>query len=104
MLVNLSDDFVVQLIKLADELNGNKLKKLLLSKSWRFFGERACSYRITNCLESIGANKVIDVVNLTEDDLSKVKNLGRRSIWSIKQALKGAGLSLDMNIKAEIYK
>ena len=33
MLVNLSDDFVVQLIKLADEIAGEKVDKILIDES-----------------------------------------------------------------------
>jgi len=101
MLVELSDDFVKELIKLADNLNGNKLKILLSRKTWEFFDQCHCASRITNGLVSIGANRVIDVVNLTEDDLLKVINLGRKSIWDIKRTLKGANLRLGMNIKEE---
>ena len=101
MLVELSDDFVKELIKLADNLNGNKLKINLRRKTWEFFDQCCCSIRISNCLVAIGANRVIDVVNLTEDDLLKVINLGRKSIWEIKRTLKDANLRLGMNIKEE---
>lgn len=102
MIVNLPDDFVNELIKLADSLSGNKLKKLLLSRSDLFFSYKTSrTTRINNCLEAVGINRVIDVVNTTEYDLLRIKNLGRVSVREIKRILKEANLSLDMKIKEE---
>ncbi|MFA5075607.1 MAG: DNA-directed RNA polymerase subunit alpha [Candidatus Babeliales bacterium] len=57
------------------------------------------SVRSHNCLISAGVKRVIDLVNLTEDDLLKVKNFGRKSLREVKEILGAFGLQLGMNVK-----
>ncbi|MCF7899020.1 DNA-directed RNA polymerase subunit alpha [Candidatus Babeliales bacterium] len=57
------------------------------------------SVRSHNCLISAGVKRVIDLVNLTEDDLLKVKNFGRKSLREVKEILGAFGLHLGMNVK-----
>lgn len=57
------------------------------------------SVRAHNCLVSAGIKKVIDLVNLSEEDLLKIKNFGRKSLKEVKEILSAFGLSFGMNIK-----
>ncbi len=57
------------------------------------------SVRSHNCLVSAGVKRVIDLVNLTDDDLLKVKNFGRKSLREVKEILSAFGLHLGMNVK-----
>lgn len=57
------------------------------------------SVRAHNCLVSAGIKRVIDLVNMAEEDLLKIKNFGRKSLREVKEILKAFGLHLGMNIK-----
>ncbi len=57
------------------------------------------SVRAHNCLVGAGIKRVIDLVNMTEDDILKIKNFGRKSLREVKEILAAFGLQLGMNIK-----
>jgi DNA-directed RNA polymerase subunit alpha len=57
------------------------------------------SVRAHNCLVSAGIKRVIDLVNLTDDELLKIKNFGRKSLREVKEILGAFGLHLGMNVK-----
>lgn len=52
------------------------------------------SVRSFNCLKRAGINTVGDLVNKTEDDMMKVRNLGRKSLEEVLNKLTAMGLSL----------
>jgi len=52
------------------------------------------SVRSYNCLKRAGINTVEDLTNRTEDDMMKVRNLGRKSLEEVIQKLHALGLSL----------
>ncbi|HOJ09482.1 MAG TPA: DNA-directed RNA polymerase subunit alpha [Clostridiales bacterium] len=52
------------------------------------------SVRSYNCLKRAGINTVEDLISKTEDDMMKVRNLGRKSLEEVLQKLSGLGLSL----------
>lgn len=54
------------------------------------------SVRSYNCLKRAGINTVEDLTNKTEDDMMKVRNLGRKSLEEVVQKLEAMGLSLAM--------
>ncbi len=63
------------------------------------------SVRAHNCLVNAGILRIIDLVNLSEDELQKIKNFGRKSFEEVKEGLKQYGLSLGMNVdEAELLK
>jgi DNA-directed RNA polymerase subunit alpha len=62
------------------------------------------SVRAHNCLISAGIKRVIDLVNLTEDETLKIKNFGRKSLREVKEILKAFELSLGMSIKEDDLK
>jgi DNA-directed RNA polymerase subunit alpha len=57
------------------------------------------SVRAHNCLVAAGIKRVIDLVNLADDDLLKIKNFGRKSLREVKEILTAFGLHLGMNVK-----
>ena len=52
------------------------------------------SVRSFNCLKRAGINTVADLAQKTEDDMMKVRNLGRKSLDEVKKKLEELGLSL----------
>ena len=52
------------------------------------------SVRSYNCLKRAGINTVEDLVNKSEEDMMKVRNLGRKSLEEVINKLDGLGLSL----------
>ena len=55
------------------------------------------SVRSYNCLKRAGINTVEDLTRKTEDDMLKVKNLGRKSLDEVIQKLTDLGLGLSVN-------
>jgi|YelNatPaOPRAMG01_1025707.scaffolds.fasta_scaffold11651_9 DNA-directed RNA polymerase subunit alpha len=56
------------------------------------------SQRALNSLKRIGVTTIGELVQLTEDELKSSKNIGRKALTEIKEALKNMGFSLGMNI------
>lgn len=52
------------------------------------------SVRSSNCLKRAGINVVEDLVKKTEDEMMRVRNLGRKSLEEVTQKLASLGLSL----------
>ncbi|MCK8824374.1 DNA-directed RNA polymerase subunit alpha [Fuchsiella alkaliacetigena] len=52
------------------------------------------SVRSSNCLKRAGINSVEELIEKTEDDLMKVRNLGKKSLQEIKDKLEELELSL----------
>ena len=52
------------------------------------------SVRSYNCLKRAGINHVEDLANKTEDDMMKVRNLGRKSLEEVLNKMKELGLAL----------
>ena len=61
--------------------------------------ELELSVRAHNCLVQAGIKRILDLVNLSEDDGLKIKNFGRKSLSEVKESLKSFGLGFGMNIK-----
>ena len=55
------------------------------------------SVRSYNCLKRAGINTVEDLIKKTEDDMLKVKNLGRKSLDEVIHKLESYNLSLKNN-------
>lgn len=55
------------------------------------------SVRSYNCLKRASINTVEDLTNKTEEDMMKVRNLGRKSLEEVLQKLNALGLSLAPN-------
>ena len=52
------------------------------------------SVRSFNCLKRAGINTVEDLISKTEDDMMKVRNLGRKSLEEVINKLESLGLAL----------
>ncbi len=52
------------------------------------------SVRSFNCLKRADIHTVEDLINKTEDEMIKVRNLGKKSLEEVKQKLEALGLSL----------
>ena len=50
--------------------------------------------RSYNCLKRAGISKVSELLDMTEDQIVKMRNFGRKSLDEIKQVLAERGLSL----------
>lgn len=53
------------------------------------------SVRSFNCLKRAGINTVEDLINKTEDDMMKVRNLGRKSLEEVVEKLNSLGFQLQ---------
>ena len=53
------------------------------------------SVRSFNCLKRAGINTVEDLINKTEDDMMKVRNLGRKSLEEVVNKLASLGFGLQ---------
>ncbi len=56
--------------------------------------ELELSVRSFNCLKRAGINTVEELCNKTEEDMMKVRNLGRKSLLEVTEKLNDLGLSL----------
>lgn len=59
--------------------------------------EMDLSVRSFNCLKRAGINTVDNLVNTSEDDMMKVRNLGRKSLEEVMHKLDAMGLTLAKN-------
>lgn len=55
------------------------------------------SVRSYNCLKRAGINTVQELVQKTEEDMMKVRNLGKKSLEEVQQKLANLGLSLKQS-------
>jgi DNA-directed RNA polymerase subunit alpha len=77
----------------------NTLKGLPVDLLLKPIDELELSVRAHNCLINAGIKRIIDLVNLTEDEGLKIKNFGRKSLNEVKENMKSFGLGFGMNIK-----
>lgn len=80
------------------------LQNISLELLFKPIDDLELSVRAHNCLVSSGIKRVIDLVNLDEENGLKIKNFGRKSLNEVKDSLKGFGLSFGMNINEEEVK
>ena len=59
--------------------------------------ELELSVRSFNCLKRAGINTVADLCDKTEDEMIKVRNLGKKSLEEVQEKLTKLGLSLKLN-------
>lgn len=56
------------------------------------------SVRSSNCLKIVGIKTIGELISKTEDEISKIKNLGKKSVIEISQKLESLNLTFNMNI------
>jgi len=88
LFVDLSDNAKSTEI-LVEKEDGKKEKVLEMS-----IEELDLSVRSYNCLKRAGINTVVDLANKTEEDMMKVRNLGRKSLEEVLNKMAELGLTL----------
>ena len=89
LFVNLSDEAAGAEI-MVEKTNDDKEKALEMT-----IEELDLSVRSFNCLKRAGINTVEDLVSKSEDEMMKVRNLGRKSLEEVLAKLKELGLQLN---------
>jgi len=88
LFVDLSDEASFPEIMVEKDDNG---KEKVLEMT---IEELDLSVRSFNCLKRAGINTVEDLINKTEDDMMKVRNLGRKSLEEVINKLHSLGFNL----------
>jgi DNA-directed RNA polymerase subunit alpha len=88
LFINLSEN-ARETVILQEKEEDNKFKVLEMS-----IEEMDLSVRSYNCLKRAGINTVEDLVMKSEDEMIKVRNLGRKSLEEVLKRLGDFGLSL----------
>lgn len=81
------------------QIQESQLKDIPIELLLKPIDELELSVRAHNCLINAGIKRIIDLVNLSEDEGLKIKNFGRKSLNEVKEAMKSFGLHFGMNIK-----
>ena len=88
--INFNEEFEDEEESVDEELE--KLKATLNTP----VEELELSVRSSNCLRNINVKTIGDLAMLTEEEISKTKNFGKKSLQEIKEKLAEYGLSLGM--------
>lgn len=91
LFINLTDH--VQGVEILVEKEEGKKEKILEMN----IEDLDLSVRSYNCLKRAGINTVEELVQRDEDEMMKVRNLGRKSLEEVQQKLAQLGLSLRSN-------
>ena len=91
LFINLTEH--VQGVEIMVEKEEDKKEKILEMT----IEELDLSVRSYNCLKRAGINTVEELVMRNEEEMMKVRNLGRKSLEEVQQKLVGLGLSLRHN-------
>ncbi|MGN0526174.1 MAG: DNA-directed RNA polymerase subunit alpha [Acutalibacteraceae bacterium] len=88
LFVELSDEVSnTEIMVVKDDSSKEKVLEMTIE-------ELDLSVRSFNCLKRAGINNVEDLINKTEDDMMKVRNLGRKSLDEVVAKLNSLDLSL----------
>lgn len=77
---------------LAEKSSDDQSKQLQMT-----IEELDLSVRAYNCLKRAGINSVAELVQRNQEDMMKVRNLGRKSLEEVEQKLEALGLGLRPN-------
>lgn len=89
LFVDLSEEAVNAEIMVEKDDKGNeKVLEMTIE-------ELDLSVRSFNCLKRAGINTVGDLINKSEDDMMKVRNLGKKSLEEVIQKLNSLGFNLN---------
>ncbi len=91
LFINLTEH--VQDVEILKEKDDKKKEKILEMN----IEDLDLSVRSYNCLKRAGINTVEELVQRDEDEMMKVRNLGRKSLEEVQQKLAQLGLSLRTN-------
>ena len=93
MFVNLSDEAKNTEIMIESK---ETVKEKVLEMT---IEELDMSVRSFNCLKRAGIDTVEDLINKTEEDMIKVRNLGKKSLEEVIQKLHSLGLDLKRDVE-----
>ena len=94
LFMNLSDiGTVTEVLKEPQQDDQSQLLEMTVE-------ELDLSVRSFNCLKRANIHKVADLVDKTEEDMMKVRNLGSKSLEEVKKKLADMGLSLKPSDEA----
>lgn len=89
LFVNLSDNVTnAELMVEKDDKSKDKILDMTIE-------DLDLSVRSFNCLKRAGINTVADLINKSEEDMMKVRNLGRKSLDEVIQKLNSLGFALQ---------
>jgi len=91
LFINLTEK--VDEVEVAPEKNEDGLARVLDMS----IEELDLSVRSYNCLKRAGINTVLELVQKTEDEMMKVRNLGKKSLEEVDLKLNNLGLKLRSN-------
>lgn len=88
LFVDLSEEgYATEIMVEKDDNNKEKVLEMTIE-------ELDLSVRSFNCLKRAGINTVEDLINKSEDEMMKVRNLGRKSLEEVIQKLESLGFNL----------
>lgn len=93
--INFNEEFQDEELEVDEEVE--KLRKILDTP----VEELELSVRSSNCLRNINVKTIGDLTHLTEDEISRTKNFGKKSLQEIKDKLGEYGLGLGMKDSME---
>lgn len=76
---------------------GGLSPELLLSS----IDELELSVRARNCLVNADIKRIIDLVNLPEDHILKIRNFGKKTLDEVRDSMKALGLEFGMGINED---
>ena len=85
-------EHLMQFVSLTQPEDDKKEKVLEMT-----IEELELSVRAYNCLKRAGINSVAELVQRNQEDMMKVRNLGRKSLEEVEQKLQDLGLGLRQN-------
>ena len=89
LFADLSDEtFATEIMVEKDDKGKEKVLEMTIE-------ELDLSVRSFNCLKRAGINTVEDLINKSEEDMMKVRNLGRKSLEEVIAKLAALGFSLS---------
>lgn len=86
------------------ELDKLGLKDVPVELLLKPIDELELSVRAHNCLINADIKRVIDLVNVPEDEALRIKNFGRKSLNEVRESMKAANISFGMNINEDDVK
>lgn len=88
LFISLTEDAdSIEVMQEKEDDSRNKLMEMTIE-------ELDLSVRSYNCLKRAGINTVAELVSKTDEEMIKVRNLGKKSLEEVKQKLAAIGLSL----------
>lgn len=88
LFVDLSDEATIaEVLVEKDDKGKEKILEMTIE-------ELELSVRSFNCLKRAGINTVDDLINKSEEDMMKVRNLGKKSFEEVKEKLQSLGFDL----------